>query len=82
MRVFQEEIFGPVTALTTFKDEAEAIEIAGGTAAFVGFQATDPLHGAEFWRLSALVSAREKEKKELTEFVTRGEPMLKSRAWE
>src|SRR5215204_6445036 len=31
MRVFQEEIFGPVTALTTFKDEAEAIEIANDT---------------------------------------------------
>ncbi len=31
MRVFQEEIFGPVTAVTTFKDEAEAIEIANDT---------------------------------------------------
>ncbi|MEM6335340.1 MAG: aldehyde dehydrogenase family protein [Bacteroidota bacterium] len=31
MRVFQEEIFGPVTSLTTFKDEAEAIEIANDT---------------------------------------------------
>ena len=28
MRVFQEEIFGPVVSVTTFKDEAEAIEIA------------------------------------------------------
>ena len=28
MRVFQEEIFGPVISLTTFKDEAEALEIA------------------------------------------------------
>ena len=28
MRVFQEEIFGPVLAVTTFKDEAEALEIA------------------------------------------------------
>ena len=28
MRVFQEEIFGPVLAVTTFKDEAEAVEIA------------------------------------------------------
>ena len=26
MRVFQEEIFGPVLAVTTFKDEADAIE--------------------------------------------------------
>ncbi len=31
MRVFQEEIFGPVTSLTTFKDEAEAIAIANDT---------------------------------------------------
>ena len=31
MRVFQEEIFGPVTGVTTFKDEAEAIEIANDT---------------------------------------------------
>ncbi|CAM4104813.1 aldehyde dehydrogenase family protein [Gillisia hiemivivida] len=31
MRVFQEEIFGPVLAVCTFKDEAEAIEIANDT---------------------------------------------------
>lgn len=31
MRIFQEEIFGPVVAVTTFKDEAEAIEIANDT---------------------------------------------------
>ncbi|MFN3596973.1 MAG: aldehyde dehydrogenase family protein [Rubricoccaceae bacterium] len=31
MRIFQEEIFGPVTSLTTFKDEAEAIAIANDT---------------------------------------------------
>jgi aldehyde dehydrogenase len=28
MRVFQEEIFGPVISLTTFKDEAHALELA------------------------------------------------------
>ncbi|WP_420902228.1 aldehyde dehydrogenase family protein, partial [Pseudomonas corrugata] len=28
MRVFQEEIFGPVVGVTTFKDEAEALAIA------------------------------------------------------
>lgn len=31
MRVFQEEIFGPVVSITTFKDEAEALEIANDT---------------------------------------------------
>ncbi|MEM6795749.1 MAG: aldehyde dehydrogenase family protein [Acidobacteriota bacterium] len=31
MRVFQEEIFGPVVSVATFKDEAEAIEIANDT---------------------------------------------------
>ncbi len=31
MRVFQEEIFGPVLSVTTFKDEAEAMEIANDT---------------------------------------------------
>jgi aldehyde dehydrogenase len=31
MRVFQEEIFGPVVCLTSFKDEADALEIANDT---------------------------------------------------
>jgi aldehyde dehydrogenase len=31
MRIFQEEIFGPVLAVTTFKDEAEALSVANDT---------------------------------------------------
>ncbi|HPB46328.1 MAG TPA: aldehyde dehydrogenase family protein, partial [Microthrixaceae bacterium] len=31
MRIFQEEIFGPVLAVTTFSDEAEALSIANDT---------------------------------------------------
>ncbi len=31
MRIFQEEIFGPFVSVTTFKDEAEALEIANDT---------------------------------------------------
>jgi aldehyde dehydrogenase len=31
MRIFQEEIFGPVLAVTTFRTEAEALEIANDT---------------------------------------------------
>ncbi len=36
MRIFQEEIFGPVLAVTTFKDEDEALEIANDTAFGLG----------------------------------------------
>ena len=36
MRVFQEEIFGPVAAVTTFKDMDEAIHIANDTAYGLG----------------------------------------------
>lgn len=31
MRIFQEEIFGPVLSVATFKDDAEALEIANDT---------------------------------------------------
>ena len=31
MRIFQEEIFGPVVSLTTFSDDAEALQIANDT---------------------------------------------------
>lgn len=36
MRIFQEEIFGPVLAVTTFEDEAEALEIANDTVYGLG----------------------------------------------
>ena len=36
MRVFQEEIFGPVLAVTTFRDDEEAIRIANDTAYGLG----------------------------------------------
>jgi aldehyde dehydrogenase len=36
MRIFREEIFGPVLAVTTFKDEAEALKIANDTVYGLG----------------------------------------------
>jgi len=42
MRVFQEEIFGPVIGVTTFKDEAEALAIANDTEYGLGALASGP----------------------------------------
>ncbi len=42
MRVFQEEIFGPVVAVTTFKDEADALRIANDTLYGLGRRGLDP----------------------------------------
>lgn len=48
MRIFQEEIFGPVLAFTTFKDEAEALEIA-----MILFMVLEPAFGLEM-RISCI----------------------------
>jgi len=42
MRVFQEEIFGPVLAVTTFTDEAQALEIANDSLYGLGRGRMDP----------------------------------------
>ena len=42
MRIFQEEIFGPVLAVTTFRDEAEALRIAYEHALWAGSRRVDP----------------------------------------
>ena len=49
MRIFQEEIFGPVLAVTTFKDEAEALAIANDTLYGLG---------AGFWSRDGSVAYR------------------------
>ena len=49
MRIFQEEIFGPVLAVTTFKDEAEALSLANDTLYGLG---------AGVWRRNGNVAYR------------------------
>ena len=50
------------------------VAIAAGVLAVLGLV----WYVAEYWRLSALVAARQRETIELAEYVKRGEPMLKS----
>ena len=42
MRIFQEEIFGPVVSVTTFKTEADALEIANDTLYGLGAGVVEP----------------------------------------
>lgn len=60
MRVFQEEIFGPVVSVTTFKDEKDALEIANDTLYGLGsgvwtrdmhqaYQVSREIHAGRVW---------------------------------
>lgn len=56
MRVFQEEIFGPVASVTTFKDEDEAIAIANDTYYGLGAGVWSR-NGAQAYRVGRQVQA-------------------------
>jgi aldehyde dehydrogenase len=56
MRLFQEEIFGPVVAVTTFKDEAEALALANDTLYGLG-AAVWSRDGARAYRLGRGIKA-------------------------
>jgi aldehyde dehydrogenase len=57
MRIFQEEIFGPVLAVTTFKTTEEAIEIANDTMYGLGAGVwTRDAH--EIYQIRAIQSGR------------------------
>jgi aldehyde dehydrogenase len=56
MRLFQEEIFGPVLCVTTFKDEAEALSIANDTLYGLG-AAVWSRDGARAYRMGRGIKA-------------------------
>lgn len=56
MRVFQEEIFGPVVAVTTFEDDAEALSIANDTLYGLGAAAWTR-NGTRAYRMGRAVQA-------------------------
>lgn len=56
MRVFQEEIFGPVAAVTTFKDEDEALAIANDTIYGLGAGVWSR-NGAQAYRMGRGIQA-------------------------
>lgn len=56
MRIFQEEIFGPVLSVTTFKDEAEALQIANDTLYGLGAGVWSR-DGARLFRMGRAIQA-------------------------
>lgn len=56
MRIFQEEIFGPVVAVTTFKTEKEALEIANDTLYGLG-AGVWTRHGSKAYRFGRAIQA-------------------------
>jgi aldehyde dehydrogenase len=56
MRVFQEEIFGPVVSVTKFKDEAEALAIANDTLYGLG-AGVWTRYGTRYYRFGRGISA-------------------------
>jgi aldehyde dehydrogenase len=56
MRLFQEEIFGPVVAVTTFNDEAEALSLANDTLYGLG-AAVWSRDGARAYRMGRGIKA-------------------------
>lgn len=56
MRCFQEEIFGPVIGITTFKDEAEAIALANDTEYGLG-AGVWTLDANRVWRMGRAIKA-------------------------
>ncbi|NDU89135.1 MAG: aldehyde dehydrogenase [Ferrovum sp.] len=56
MRIFQEEIFGPVLAVTTFKDEADALRLANDTLYGLG-AGVWTRHGNRAYRMGRAIKA-------------------------
>ncbi len=56
MRIFQEEIFGPVLAVTTFKDEADALRLANDTPYGMG-AGVWTLNGNRAYRMGRAIKA-------------------------
>lgn len=57
MRIFQEEIFGPVLSVTTFNDEAEALQIANDTLYGLGAGGLWTRDGSRAFRVGRAIQA-------------------------